>query len=65
MLSPQALQEFREIWRKEFGTDIPDDVAVVEALNLLTMFNAIYRPITQGWLDEYETKNKITSTDRQ
>ena len=58
MLSEIALQEFKEIWRKEFGTDIPDDVAVEEAINLLTMFDAVYRPIKQEWSDEYEAKNK-------
>ena len=52
MLSNEALQEFKEIWRKEFGSDLPDDLAVEEAINLLTMFDAIYRPIKKEWLCE-------------
>lgn len=56
MLSKQALDEFKAIWKAEFGEDIPDDIATEEAINLLTMFNAIYRPIKKEWVDEYEKK---------
>lgn len=56
MLSKQALDEFKVIWRAEFGEDVPDDIATEEAINLLTMFNVIYRPIKKEWVDEYEKK---------
>ncbi|KKU04269.1 MAG: hypothetical protein UY39_C0019G0008 [Candidatus Kaiserbacteria bacterium GW2011_GWC2_49_12] len=56
MISQKALDEFKTIWQKEFGQDIPDDVATEEAINLLTMFNAIYRPLKKEWVDEYEKK---------
>jgi hypothetical protein len=59
MLSTQALQEFKEIWRLEFGEEISNDFAIEEAVNLLTMFNAIYRPIKEEWLSEnYERKTE-------
>lgn len=61
MLSKQALDEFKVIWRAEFGEDVPDDIATEEAINLLTMFNAIYRPIKKEWVDEYEKKQDETS----
>lgn len=61
MLSKQALDEFKAIWRAEFGEDVPDDIATEEAINLLTMFNAIYRPIKKEWVDEYEKKQDETS----
>ena len=48
MISDAALREFKEIWRQQFGQDLPDDVAMDQAVNLLTIFNAIYRPITQS-----------------
>lgn len=54
MLSKQALDEFKAIWKKEFGQDVPDDVATEEAINLLTMFNAIYRHIKKEWVSEFE-----------
>lgn len=57
MLSKQALDEFKAIWKAEFGEDVPDDVATEEAINLLTMFNAIYRPIKKEWVAEYDQKS--------
>lgn len=56
MISDAALSEFKGIWRAEFGFDAPDEVAVEEAINLLTMFDAIYRPIKAEWLEEYEKR---------
>lgn len=57
MLSKQALDEFKAIWKAEFGEDVPDNIATDEAINLLTMFNTIYRPIKKEWVDEYEQKS--------
>lgn len=54
MLSATALEEFKSIWRSQFGEDVDDATATEEAVNLLTMFDAVYRPIRQEWLDEYE-----------
>ena len=50
MISSEALQEFREIWSKEFGEALPDEIALDEAINLLTMFNNTYRPIKKDWV---------------
>jgi len=52
MLSAQALQEFKEIWKQEFGEEISSDLAIEEGINLLTMFNAVYRPIKEEWLSK-------------
>lgn len=54
MLSAQALQEFKEIWKLEFGEEISDDLAIEEGINLLTFFNATYRPIKEEWVKELE-----------
>ena len=45
MLSKQALEEFKDIWKKKYGQEISDDFAMQQALNLLTLFGAVYRPI--------------------
>jgi hypothetical protein len=51
MLSPQALQEFKEIWKQEYGEEISDDFAVEQAINLLTLFDAIYKPVrVEDWV---------------
>ncbi len=53
MLSKEALVSFKEIWRKEFKESITDERATREATALLTLFNAIYRPVRKDWLDNY------------
>ena len=59
MLSGKALEEFKKIWREQFGEDISDEKAAEEGINLLTMFDAIYRPIKKEWIeDQDKTKNQ-------
>ena len=61
MISDAALKEFQEIWQEEFGQDISDEVAMEEATQLLTLFDAIYRPIKKEWVKEYDNdKSKQT-----
>ncbi len=61
MISRQALKEFKEIWKEEYGNNISDDLALKKAINLLTLMDTIYRPIKKEWLNEYDnathTKN--------
>lgn len=60
MISEHALQEFKHIWQSEFGEEISDEIAIEEAVNLLTLFDAVYRPIKQEWIDEYENAQTVT-----
>ncbi|OGY45752.1 MAG: hypothetical protein A2744_00010 [Candidatus Buchananbacteria bacterium RIFCSPHIGHO2_01_FULL_44_11] len=57
MLSKEAVKEFKAIWRKQFGEDISDEKAAEEGINLLTILDAIYRPIKKEWADELEQKD--------
>ena len=52
MLSDKALQEFKEIWLKEIGEEISDERAVELGINLLNLFDHIYRPVPKEWMDE-------------
>ncbi len=52
MISDASLQEFKEIWKEEIGTEISDEQAMEEATQLLTLFDAIYRPIKKQWLND-------------
>ena len=63
MVSEKALQEFKKLWKEEFGEDISDDKALESATALLTMFDAIYRPIRKEWDDEYDNNNKTNGTN--
>jgi hypothetical protein len=62
MVSEKALQEFKNIWREEFGEEISDEKALEEATALLTLFDAVYRPIPKAWNDEYERIHKNHGT---
>jgi hypothetical protein len=44
-LSKEAIEEFKEIYREEFGEDISDDDAQELGENLLFLFDLVYRPI--------------------
>ncbi len=50
MISKEALNEFKKIWKKEFGTDISDVEALDKATRLLNLFKAVYKPIKKKWL---------------
>ena len=57
MLSEAALLEFKKIWLEEFGEEISDDKATELGINLLTLFDKIYRPLKKSWL-ETDSKNE-------
>jgi hypothetical protein len=61
MLSKSALEEFKIIWREEFGTEINDQEATDQAINLLTLFDAIYKPIKSEWVEEKDGECKKDS----
>lgn len=52
MVSEKALKEFIDIYREEFGIELEEEKALEMAINLLNLFNNIYRPIKRNWLDE-------------
>jgi len=58
MISDAALREFKEAWQAEFGVAIPDNVALEEATALLTVMNAVYRPLKQSDLNENEDEKQ-------
>ncbi len=62
MISDQALQEFKMIWRDETGLEITDKEALDAAVALLHLFNVIYRPIPKDWSDEYDNQEKNHGT---
>lgn len=52
MLSEKALQEFKNLWKEKFGEEISDDFALEQAVNLLTVFDKIYRPLKREWVEQ-------------
>jgi hypothetical protein len=56
MLSDEAREEFKKLYLEEFGEEISDAKATDLAINLLTLFDHIYRPVKKSWLTEQELK---------
>ena len=56
MLSKQALDEFKKIYKAEYGENITDKKVADLATNLLVFFNHIYRPVKKSWLKEFVDK---------
>mgnify|MGYP001580821903 CR=1 FL=1 len=52
MISEKALKEFKQIWKEDFGEEISDEKATELGINLLTLFDHIYRPVKKSWLEE-------------
>ncbi len=52
VLSDEALKKFKELYRDEFNEEISDQLALELGVNLLTFFDAIYRPIKKEWLEK-------------
>jgi hypothetical protein len=65
MLSEEALQEFKKIYLEEYGEEISDERATELGINLLTMFDNIYRPVKREWVKElYEELKKIINQNK-
>jgi len=65
MISEKALEQFKKIWKEKFNEEISDDLAMDEAVNLLTMFNAVFRPLKKTWLKEYKYDNATNSDNNK
>ena len=48
ILSKSAIEEFKKIYRNEYGEDISDEEAIELAVNLLGLFKCIYRPLPKN-----------------
>ena len=59
-VSPKALKEYKEIYRKQFGKDISDADALEQATKLLRLMEVVYKPMTQEDFDILEKRRKST-----
>lgn len=42
MLPPEAIKEFKELYRKRYGVEISDEEAVLRANNLVNLYATLY-----------------------
>jgi len=64
MISREALDEFKKIWRVEYGEEITDEEAMPKAIALLALFDVVYRPIKQSWMEKYDDESHGTDLRR-
>jgi len=53
-LSKEAIEEFKEIYKKDTGKELSDQKDYEMARNLLRLFKAIYRPIPKDKEKEFK-----------
>jgi hypothetical protein len=56
MISKEELEKFKAIYRKKFGKDISDEEALRQAVSLITLVKAVYKPIERGGPEEIGRK---------
>ncbi|MFH1623662.1 MAG: hypothetical protein ABID54_00715 [Pseudomonadota bacterium] len=59
MISKEALDKFKVIWKEEFGEEISNEKALDSATSLLTLMNAVYKHINKDEYDKYQEENRI------
>ena len=52
MLSEEAVLEYQQIYKKEFGEEISLEEAKEQGTKLLKLFSIIYRPIKKEWIEK-------------
>lgn len=45
MLSKKAINEFKEIWKEEFGDNLTEEKACTKTIKFLKLISVIYKPI--------------------
>lgn len=60
MISKQALDKLREIYKEEKGLEPSNEALMAEAASLLVLFDAIYKPIKKTWLKDYQRSQNLS-----
>ncbi len=63
MVSQEALEEYKKIYRKQFRKDISDADALEQATKLLRLMEIIYKPMTKEEFDELARRNPTISLE--
>ena len=57
MISKEAIEEFKVLYKKVYGEDISDQEALKRATNLLNLYSIVYSPVKKEWLEELDENN--------
>jgi len=58
MLSKEAVDEFKKLYKEHYGEELNDFVASEAANRLIRMMDIVYRPIPKAWEGEYNRIKK-------
>jgi len=53
MLNPEAIKEFKEIYREETGKELSDSEALEMGNNLLNSFRILLKPLSEEEKEEF------------
>jgi len=60
MISKEKLKEFKKIYKKRFGKNLSDQVALEKATKLLNLVKAVYRPMAKEEYDKVRKRREET-----
>jgi len=53
-LSKEAIEEYKQIYKKKTGKELSDQGAYEQASSLLKFFELVYRPIPENQIKEFK-----------
>lgn len=59
-LPSEAILEYQALYRTEYGKEIPYEEAQRQAVKLITLFDAVYKPIKKEWISEVQEQLNTT-----
>jgi len=60
MLSKEAVEEFKKLYKEQYGEELNDFVASEAANRLVRMVELVYKPIPKAWEEKYnEIKKEV------
>lgn len=60
MIYKEELKEFKKIYKKRFGENLSDQVALEKATQLLNLVKAVYQPMTKEEYDKVQKRREET-----
>ncbi len=58
MISKEALEEYKKIFKEDYGVELPDQEALEPATRLLHFVELVYKPIKKEWLENEKEQEK-------
>lgn len=58
-ISPEALEEFKRIYKQEYGKELSDAEAYDNASMMLRLIKAVYKPMTKKDYEDITERQKV------